>query len=176
MWEIGKKSNFKDESVQFVTNSQETREKSKGHVWSIWLKVKESCQAVKLGSTLQEGPSREVLVKHSVWQKDKVIYQILYSHYKYSPYPWIVSSAFQRENPSKYIWELEIVIPTIIYTFPLGFPLLLLVHLYILKRLLAQTLTTPNLSIEWNFGAIGKYWKEPFSGGCNLTELWGLES
>ena len=30
-------------------------------------------------------------------------------------------SVFQRENPSKYTWELEIIIPTIIYTFPYGF-------------------------------------------------------
>ena len=47
---------------------------------------------------------------------------ILYPHYMYPHYPWIVKSAFQRENPSKYTWELEIVILTIIYTFPYGFP------------------------------------------------------
>ena len=91
--------------------------------------------------------------------------------YIYPYYPRIVISVFLKENPSKYTWELEIVIPTIIYTFPLGFSLLLPLHLYILERFLAQTLTTPNLSVEWNFGAAGKHLKEPFSGGCNRVEL-----
>ena len=73
-------------------------------------------------STSRERLSREVLAKHSVGQKVKLVYQILYPHYIYPHYPWIVKSAFERENPSKYTWELEIVIPTIIYTFPCGFP------------------------------------------------------
>ena len=85
-------------------------------------------------------------MKHSVWQKVKLLYQILYPHYKYPHYPQIVRSAFQRENPNKYTRELEIVIPTIIYTFPCGFPQLLPLQLWILNRLLAQTLTTPILS------------------------------
>ena len=54
--------------------------------------------------------------------KIKLLYQILYPHYKYPHYPWIVRSAFQRKNPRKCTWELEIVIPTIIYTFLCGFP------------------------------------------------------
>ena len=91
--------------------------------------------------------------------------------YIYPYYPRIVISVFLRENPSKYTWELEIVIPTIVYTFPLGFPLLLPLHLYILERFLAQTLTAPNLSVEWSFGTAGKHLKEPFSGGCNRVEL-----
>ena len=128
MWEIGEESSFKDELVQLATSSQEAREKSnlqKGHVWSIWLEVEESHQAIKSTSVSREETSREVPVKLFVWKKDKVLYQILYPHYIYSHYLWIVRSAFQRENPSKYTWELEIVIPTIIYTFPCGFPLLL---------------------------------------------------
>jgi len=67
--------------------------------------------------------------------------------------------------------ELEIVIPTILYTFPFGFPLLLPLHLYIIERILAQALTTPNLSVKWGFCVVGKYWKEPFSGRCNQAEL-----
>ena len=42
---------------------------------------------------------------------------ILYLHYTYPHYPHIVRSAFQRENPRIHTWELEIVIPTIIYTY-----------------------------------------------------------
>ena len=85
-------------------------------------------------------------------------------------------SAFQRENPRKYTWEVEIVIPTIIYTFPYGFPQLLPLHLHIFERLLPQTLTTPILSVKWDFGAIWKHWKEPFIGGCNWAKLQDPES
>ena len=95
----------------------------------------------------------------------------LYPYYIYSHYPQIVMSAFRRENPKKYTWELEIVIPTIIYTFPCGFSQLLPLHLYILERLQAQTFITHILSVKWDFGTTGKYWKEPFIGGCNRIEL-----
>ena len=95
----------------------------------------------------------------------------LYQHYIYPHYPHIVNGAFQRENPSIHTWELEIVIPTIIYTFPCDFPLLLPLHIQILERLIAQTLTTPNLSVKWDFCAVGKHWKEPIIGRCNRTKL-----
>ena len=65
--------------------------------------------------------------------------------------PWLpmkCKECFSERNISKYIWELEIVIPTIIYTFFLGFLLLLPLHLYIFERFLAQTFTTPNISVE----------------------------
>ena len=38
-----------------------------------------------------------------------------------SLYPQIARSAFQREYPKRYTWELVIFIPTMIYTFPSGF-------------------------------------------------------
>ena len=53
----------------------------------------------------------------------------LHPHYIYPNYPHIVRSAFQRENSNLHAWELEIIIPIIIYTFPCGFPLLLHLHL-----------------------------------------------
>ena len=77
------------------------------------------------------------------------------------------SYVFQRENPRKYTWELEIIIPTIIYTFPCIFPLLLPLHIQIIERLIAQTLTTPNLSVKWGFDAARKHWKESIIGECN---------
>ena len=83
----------------------------------------------------------------------------LYPHYMYPHYL------------RKYTWVLEIVIPTIIYTFPCGFTQLLPLHLYILERLITQTLTTPNLGVKWDFGVVWKHWKEPFIGGCNRAEL-----
>ena len=73
-----------------------------------------------------------------------------------------------RENPSHNPWELEIFIPTILYTIHCGFfSQLLPLHFYILERLIAQTLTTPILSVKWGFGAIGKHWKKASFGRCN---------
>ena len=118
-----------------------------------------------------EGPA-----KLSIWQKVVFCFTkslpTLYIPY----YPQIVRSSFQRENHRKYTWELEIVIPTIIYTFPCNFPQLLPLHLYIFERLLAQTLTTPILSVKWDFGTTRKHWKEPFIGRCNKVELQDPES
>ena len=72
----------------------------------------------------------------------------LYSHYIYPHYPQSVRSDFQRENPRKYTWELEIVIPTIIDTFPYGFSQFLPLHLHIFERLIVQTLITLILSVK----------------------------
>ena len=75
-----------------------------------------------------------------------------------------------RENPSQKPWELEISIPTYLYTFACGFPQLLPFHFHIIERLIAQILTTPFESVKWIFGAIGKHWKKP--GMANAT--WSL--
>ena len=48
-------------------------------------------------------------------------------------------------------------------------------HLHILERFLAQTLTPPILSVERSFGAFGKYWKKPLYGRCNWAELKDLD-
>ena len=158
MWEIGEKLSFK-RWISAICEKLVRSNLRKGHVWSTWLEAEESCQVVKFVSISWEGPSRKVPTKLSIWQKFKLLYQILYPHYKYPHYPRIVRSAFQRENPSKYTWELEIVITTIIYT-PIS-PYLDL----------AQTLTTPILSVKWDFVTTGKHWKEPFSGRRNWAKL-----
>ena len=92
----------------------------KGHVWSIWLENEELCQAVNFATVSREGPTRKGPTKVSIWQKIVFALPSLYPHYIYHHYLRIVRSAFSKENPSKYTWELEIVIPTIIYTFPCG--------------------------------------------------------
>ena len=66
-----------------------------------------------------------------------------------------------RENPSQKPWELEIAIPTYLYTFACGFPLLLPLYFHIIERLITQTFTTPCLSVKWEFGVVGKHWKKP---------------
>ena len=86
----------------------------------------------------------------------------LYPHYIYPHYPHIEMSTFQREKLSHYPWKWEIVIPTILYTIHCGFLQLLPLHIQILERLIAQTLTTPILSGKWDFGAARKHWKKPF--------------
>ena len=118
----------KVESMDFVTSSWEaTHEKAtcrahdkklKGH--ARWLVSWVSCDMGQLAKYL-----RNILFS----KKLCLLYQILYPHYIYSHYQRIVRSVFKRENPRKYTWELEIVIPTIIYTFHCGFPQLLSLHL-----------------------------------------------
>ena len=159
----------KDESVEFVTSSRVSHEKQPTkrpcvkYMTRSW-RVIPSCQ-------VRECFARMAILRSThktlCWQKFYLLYQILYPHYIYPLYPQIIRSAFQRENHSKYTWELEIVIPTIIYTIPCGFSQLLPLHLYILERLLVQTLPILILSVKWDFGVAGKHWKEPFIGGCN---------
>ena len=86
----------------------------------------------------------------------------LHSHYIYHHYSHIERSSFQKENPSHNPWELEIVIPTILYIIHCDFSQLLPLHIQILERLIAQTLTTLILSVKWGFGSAKKHWKKPF--------------
>ena len=72
-----------------------------------------------------------------------------------------------RENPNHKSWELEIVIPTILYTITCGFSSTPTSPFHILERLIAQTLTTPFQSVKWGFGVAGKHWKKLGFGGCN---------
>ena len=160
--------------ISRVSREKPIRERAtyRAHNW----KMKSHASLEVFASVLQERPSRKVLTKLYVWQNIMFTLPNLYLHYIYHHYPQIVMSVFQRENPRIYTWELEIVILTTIYTFPRGFPRLLPLHLHILERLIAQTLTTLIQSVKWEFGAVGKYWKESFIGGCNWVELWDLES
>ena len=98
----------------------------------------------------------------------------LYANYIYTHITHKCWGVLLRENPSHNPWELEIVISTILYTIHCGFPQLLPLHFHILERLLAQTLTTPILSVKWGFGAGGKHWKKPSFGRCNQAycEIW----
>ena len=69
---------------------------------------------------------------------------------------------FREKTQPQNLWELEIIIPIILYMIHCGFSQLLPLHFQILERLIAQTLTTPILSVKWDFGDAGKYWKKPF--------------
>ena len=89
------------------------------------------------------------------------------THTIYNPITHICWGVLLRENPSHKHWELEIVIPTILYTITCGF---------------SSTPTSP-FPYHWevdspntyhtlsecqvSFGAVGKHWKKPSFGGCN---------
>ena len=90
-----------------------------------------------------------------------------YTHTIYTHITHKCEGVLLRENPNQTPWELEIVIPTYLYTFAYGFPHLLPLHFHTIERLIAQTLTMPFQSVKWGFGAVGKHWKKPGFGGCN---------
>ena len=66
-----------------------------------------------------------------------------------------------RENPSQTPWELEIVIPTILYTIACGFSSTPTSPFHIIERLIAPTLTTLFQSVKWGFGVARKHRKKP---------------
>ena len=143
----------------FCKKIREKLSREVNHVQTTWLKCKESWQLVFTSNSLVR-PSRKVPMKHSV---------LLFWHIcstMSSPTLYILSlPTYWKEwflkNPRYYPWELEIVIPTILYTILCGFPQLLPLHIQIVERLIFQTLTTPILSVKWGFGTARKYWKKP---------------
>ena len=112
-------------------------------------------------------PSCEISAKHFILPICHIWYTLSLTTLYIPTLPTNVEECFQRENPSHNPWEWEIVIPTILYTIHCGFPQLLPLHFHIIERLIAQTLTTPILSVKWGFGAAGKYWKKLSFGRCN---------
>ena len=135
------------------------------HVLSTWLECEESWQMVTAGFC--EYFAGKAFSRDTRKTFYFAIFSYLIHHVStYTIYTHITHILkgvfFQRENSSYNLWELEIVIPTILYTIHCGFPQLLPLHIQILERLIAQTLTTPILSIKWGFGATGKHWKKPF--------------
>ena len=156
MWENNENSSFKGWTSGFreclVSSWPMKRAMCKVHDWKMKSCARLDISRVSCGQGQPMKDSRDSLFG----KKLCFALPCIYTHYIYHHYPQIVRSAFQRENPRKYTWELEIFIPTIIYTFPCSFLQLLPLHLYILERLLVQTLTTLILSVKWDFGATGR--------------------
>ena len=92
------------------------------------LETEKSSAKLHFTSTSRNRPSCEVPTKLFTWKILSVIF-LLFTYTDIPSLPTKVKKVFQRENPNKYTWKLEIVIPTIIYTFPCGFPRLLPLHL-----------------------------------------------
>ena len=139
------------------------------HVSCIWLECEES-------DRMEIAGFREYLVGKAFPQDTGEIFcfaklsfliHSIFTHTIYTPITHICWGVLMRENPNHKHWELEIVIPTILYTITCGFFSTPTLHFHTLERLIAQILTTPFKSVQWDFGAIGKYWKKSGFGGCN---------
>ena len=157
VWRL--KTNWRSNEFSWVAH--ESLPAKWSHVLNTWLECEESWQMMIAGFC------KYFVGKAFLWDIREtfcfailsyLIHHVSTPHYIYHHYPHIERSAFQKENPTHYSWELEIVIPTI----HCGFPQLLSFHIQILERLIAQTLTTPILSVKWGFGVARKYWKKPF--------------
>ena len=127
-------------------------------------------------------PSCEWPAKLSAWLFWVCLFSYPYKHYINPHYPQnckknkeSLQETFERGTLAKHL-RVRNCLPTILYIISLKFPLLLPLHLHILERFLAQTLTLSILSVERSFGAYGKHWKKPLSGRCNREELWDLDN
>ena len=77
-------------------------------------------------------------------------------HYLYPHYPQMLRSAAER-NLSHKPWELEIVIPTYLYTFAYGFSSTPTSSFLYHWEIDSQTLTTSFQSVQWGFGSAEKH-------------------
>ena len=118
----------------------------------VW-RLKAKWRAKKFSPVVRKKPSCEVKHVLSTWLECKESWQMvtasfceqfvisdtpgLYIHYIYPHYPYIERSVFQRENPNYNSWELEIVIPIILYIIHCDFLQLIPLHFQILERLIA---------------------------------------
>ena len=115
-------------------------------------------------------PFRETLAKYFVLLDCPIWYTLSIPTPYITSLPTNVKEYFWEKTLTTNLEELEIVIPTYLYTFACEFsstPIPL--HFHTIERLIAQTLTSPFQSVKWGFGATRKYWKKPDFGGCNRT-------
>ena len=97
-----------------------------------------------------------------------VLFSFFYPHYINPHYPWNCKEDFREKNLKIHL-RVKDCTSTILYTFPLVFLDSYLSNSIFFKSFLAQTHTTPNLSVVSYFGAYGKHWMKPFFGGCNWS-------
>ena len=102
-------------------------------------------------------PSREIPVKHSVLLNCHIWYTLFCTHAIYTPITHICWEVLLRENPSHYPWELEIVIPTFLYTIYCGFSSTPTSSFLYHWEIDSQTLTTSFQSVQWGFGSAEKH-------------------
>ena len=112
-------------------------------------------------------PSRKIPVKHSVLLNCHIWYTLSLPTLYIPPLPTDVEECFERKPYPQHLRVRDCYTYISLYN-PLWFFLNSYISISIsFKRLIAQTLTTPILSVKWGFGATGKHWKKPSFGGCN---------
>ena len=164
------------EKFSRVYRDQASRERK--HVPCTWLECEESGQ-------METAVSREYLVGKAFPRDTRKTFcsaslsSLIHIFCAYTIYIHITHKCNRellRENPSKNTWELEIVNPTILYTFVCGisssptspFPY----H---------WEVNSPNTyhtfkSVQWGFGATGKHWKKPRMADATWSLLRDPES
>ena len=123
-------------------------------------KVRTGWRQLYFASVLRVRPSREIPAKHSV---------LLDYHFWYTlsvPILYIpalstnVEECFRKKNPSHKPWELEIIIPTILYIIACGFSSTptsqFPCHWEVNSLNTYHTLQ----SVKWGFGVVRKHWKK----------------
>ena len=131
------------------------------HVPCTWLECEELVQ-------METVVSREYLTGKAFLQDTREtfcsarLYYLIHTFCTYTIYTHITHKWEGEplgENPSKNTWELEIVIPTFLYTFVCEIFSSPTSPFPYIERLIAQTLTTLFQSVKWSFGATGKHWR-----------------
>ena len=112
-------------------------------------------------------PSREIPTKHSVLPICHIWYTLSLPILYIPILPTDVEECFREKTLATIFESVRLLYSQFSTQSIMVFPQLLPFHFYILERLIAQTLTTPLLSVNWGFGAVGKHWKKLSFGGCN---------
>ena len=118
-------------------------------------------------SVLWVRPSCEIPTKHSILLNCHIWYTLSLPTLYIPPLPTDVEECFWEKTLATTLESFRLFYLHFSTQSIVDFPQLLPLHFYILERLIAQTLTTPILSVKWGFGAARRHWKKPSFGGCN---------
>ena len=135
------------------------------HMIGMW-RVRTGWRQLCFASSSRVRPSCETLAKHSVLPDCPILYTLSIPTPYIPTLPTNVEECFWEKTLATNLEELEIVIPTYLYTISCGF---------------SSTPTSP-FPYHWEvdslntycilsecrgFGVAGKHWKKPGFGGCN---------
>ena len=116
---------------------------------------------------LQVRPSREIPTKHSILLNCHFWYTLSVPTLYIPPLPTYVEEWFWEKTLATNLRVRDCYTHNSLHNPLWFFTQLIPLHFYILEKLIAQTFTTPILSVKWGFDAAGKHWKKPDFGECN---------